>query len=185
MKLESNFRVKLPSGVFASLLLACLAGITFAGQPSSSSSQDLDAEIQSLKKDVLSLNRDLFILEEELLFPSNTQVAVFVSLDVGEFFALDSVQLKVDNKQVASYLYTEREVKALHRGGVQRLYMGNLKSGEHELIAVFTGKGPHGRDYRRGATYVFEKGLGPRFVELKIIDDESSEQPEFSIKDWE
>ena len=104
---------------------------------------------------------------------------------MGNFFALDSVQLKVDNKQVASYLYTEREVKALHRGGVQRLYMGHLKAGEHELIAVFTGKGPHGRDYRRGSAYVFEKGPGPRFVELKIVDDESSEQPEFSIKDWE
>ena len=185
MKLESNYRVKLTSRIMTALLLACLAGIGFAGQPPGASSQALDAEIQSLKKDVLSLNRDLFILEEELLFPSSTQVAVFVSLDVGEFFALDSVQLKVDNKQVANYLYTEREVKALHRGGVQRLYMGNLKAGEHELIAVFTGKGPHGRDYRRGATYVFEKGLGPRFVELKIIDDESSQQPEFSIKDWE
>lgn len=182
MKLESIFRVKLSSGVFAALLLASLAGVTTAGE---SPSENLDAELQSLKKDALSLNRDLFVLEEELLFPSSTQVAVFVSLDVGKFFALDSVQLKVDEKPVASYLYTEREVKALHRGGVQRLYMGNLKAGEHELIAVFTGKGPHGRDYRRGAAYVFEKGLGPRFVELKIIDDASSEQPEFSIKDWE
>jgi hypothetical protein len=95
MKLESIFRVKLSSGVFAVLLLASLAGVTTAGE---SSSKNLDAELQSLKKDALSLNRDLFVLEEELLFPSSTQVAVFVSLDVGKFFALDSVQLKVDEK---------------------------------------------------------------------------------------
>ena len=147
--------------------------------------QSLDADIQSLKQDVLALNRDLFVLEEELLFPSSTQVAVFVSLDVGEFFALDSVQLKVNDKVVSNYLYTEREVQALHRGGVQRLYMGNLKAGEHELIAIYTGKGPHGRDYRRGATHVVRKGLGPKFVELQIVDNPSSEQPDFSIKEWE
>ncbi len=148
-------------------------------------SVSLDTEIQSLKKQVLALNRSLFMLEEELLFPANTQVAVFVSLDIGEFFALDSIQLKIDNKVVTNYLYTKREVEALHRGGVQRLYMGNLKSGEHELIAIFTGKGPNGRDYRRGADLVINKGLGARFVELKIVDNESSEQPDFSIREWE
>ena len=148
-------------------------------------SQSLDAEVQSLKQDVLALNRDLFILEEELLYPANTQLAVFVSLDVGEFFKLDSVQLKVDDKVVSNYLYTQREVDALHRGGIQRLYMGNLKAGEHELVAIYTGMGPKGRDYRRGANLVINKSLGAKFVELKIIDNPSSEQPDFSIREWE
>ncbi|MCK5383635.1 MAG: AraC family transcriptional regulator [Gammaproteobacteria bacterium] len=145
----------------------------------------LDEEIQSLKQDIVALNRSLFMLEEELLFPSNTQVAVFLSMDVGEFFSLDSVQLKIDNKVVTNYLYTRREVEALHRGGVQRLYMGNLKSGEHEVIATFTGKGPNGRDYRRGAELVVNKSLGARFVELTIVDNNSSEQPDFSVREWE
>ena len=145
----------------------------------------LDEEIQSLKQQVLALNRSLFMLEEELLFPSSTQIAVFVSMDIGDFFSLDSVQLKIDNKVVSNYLYTRREVEALHRGGVHRLYMGNLKTGEHELVAIFTGKGPNGRDYRRGAELVVNKSLGARFVELKIVDNESSEQPDFSIKEWE
>src|SRR6476620_5156569 len=92
----------------------------------------LDADVQDLKKQVLDLNRDLFLLEEELLFPSNTQTAVFVSMDVGEFFGLDSVELKIDDKTVANYLYTERESEALIKGGVQRLFIGNLKAGEHE-----------------------------------------------------
>ncbi len=82
------------------------------------------------------------MLEEELLFPANTQVAVFVSMDVGDFFALDSVTLKIDNHEVSNYLYTPREVAALLKGGVQRLYVGNLKAGAHELVALFTGKGP-------------------------------------------
>lgn len=159
------------------------------GSPAPAAADDsfksLDEEVQSLKKEVLDLNRELFVLEEDLLFPANTQVAVFVSMDVGEFFALDSVTLKVDNKEVANYLYTEREAQALLKGGVHRVYIGNLKAGEHELIALFTGQGPNARDYRRGATIKLEKGVGAKYVELKISDRAVKAQPEFIVKEWE
>jgi len=145
----------------------------------------LDQEVQDLKKDVVDLNRDLFVLEEDLLFPANTQVAVFVSLDVGDFFALDSVELKIDQKEVANYLYTPREAEALLKGGVHRLYLGNLKVGSHELVALFSGKGPNERDYQRGATLKFDKGIGAKYLELKINDRQRKQQPEFEIKDWE
>ncbi len=145
----------------------------------------LDEDVQGLKKQVLDLNRDLFLLEEELLFPSNTQTAVFVAMDVGEFFGLDSVELKIDNKAVANYLYTEREASALVKGGVQRLYIGNLKAGDHELVAVFTGGGPHTRDYRRATSVKFEKGIGPKYIELTISDKVTKLQPEFVVKEWE
>lgn len=147
--------------------------------------QSLDRDVQDLKKEVLDLNRDLFLLEEELLFPANSQVAFFISMDVGEYFELDSVNLKIDGKEVANYLYTEREIGALIRGGVQRVHMANLKTGDHELIAVFTGKGPHTRDYRRGATMSFNKGIGAKYLELEITDRVVKQQPEFVIKEWE
>ena len=147
--------------------------------------KSLDQEVQSLKKEVLDLNRELFVLEEELLFPANTQVAVFVSMDVGEYFAIDSVTLKLDNKEVANYLYTEREAQALLKGGVHRVFIGNLKAGDHELVAVFTGQGPHARDYRRGATVKLTKGVGAKYVELKISDRAAKAQPEFVVKEWE
>jgi hypothetical protein len=145
----------------------------------------LDQEVQGLKKDVIDLNKDLFVLEEELLFPANTQVAVYVSMDVGAFFALDSVTVKIDNKEVKNYLYTAREADALLKGGVQQIYLGNLKVGKHELVAFFTGKGPVERNYRRGATINFTKGVGAKYLELKITDKLAKHQPEFTIKDWE
>jgi hypothetical protein len=147
--------------------------------------RSLDEEVQDLKKLAVDLNRDLFLLEEELLFPASTQVSVFVSMDVGEFFALDSIEVQLDGKDIASYLYTNREVDALHRGGVQRLFAGNLRVGDHELVAFFTGDGPHERAYRRGATLTFEKGIGPKYIELKIADSESRLQPEFVVVEWE
>jgi hypothetical protein len=151
----------------------------------SADTRGLDQDIQGLKKDVVDLNKDLFLLEEELLFPANTQVAVFLSVDVGDFFALDSVQLKIDQKEVINYLYTPREVEALLKGGVQRLYLGNLKVGSHELVAFFNGKGPNDRAYKRGASIHFEKGVGAKYLELKIDDRQKKLQPEFEIKDWE
>ena len=168
--------------VFA-LLAAPLAAMPSEGD--TASLKTVDQDVQALKKQLIELNRDLFKLEEELLYPASTQVAVFLSVDVGTFFALDSVTLKVDDKEVANYLYTDREVQALHRGGVQKLYLGNLKAGSHEIVAFFTGKGPHERDYRRGTTLKVDKTVGAKYVELRISDREASLQPEFVVRQWE
>jgi hypothetical protein len=168
------------------LLLPFILGILAANVNAAENTDEaLESSIESLKKEVLSLNRDLFILEEDLLFPANTQFSIFLSMNTDKLFTLDSVQLRIDDKNVANHLYTERELAALNRGGVQRLYIGNLPSGEHEIVAVFTGIGPNGRDYRRGKTIVVEKTTEPQFVEFAIEGDISKEQPEFNARVWE
>lgn len=176
--------------LFMTLLLggniSWAAGTATPNTPSSDKSvTTMDTRIQDLKKQTLDLNRDLFLLEQDLLFPANTQFSVFVSMDVGLMFDLDSVQLKLDGKVVGNHLYTEREIKALRRGGVQRFYIGNLTSGEHDLVAFFVGKGPKDRDYKRGATLKITKGPSAQFVELKITANQSKLQPEFKAKVWE
>ena len=145
----------------------------------------LEKQVQDLKKEVLDLNKELFILEEDLLFPANTQFSIFLSMDIGQLFDLDSVEINVDGKNISNHLYTEREINALKRGGVQRIYLGNITSGKHELVAFFTGKGPSKRDFKRGTTIEIEKTSSPLFVELKIIDNLSKQQPEFQTKVWE
>lgn len=141
-------------------------------------------QVESLKESVLTLNRDLLILEEELLYPASSQVAVYVSMDLGAFFALDGIKLEIDNKLVASELYTDKQTKALFRGGVQRLYLGNLKAGTHEISAFFTGRGPQ-QDYKRGAKVVITKAQEPVVLELRIIDSSAQLQPVFDIKQWQ
>jgi hypothetical protein len=173
------------AGAAAADAAAADAAAAGAANGSQGDVKTLDQEVQGLKKDVIDLNKDLFVLQEELLFPANTQVAVYISMDVGAFFALDSVQVKIDNKEVKNYLYTAREADALLKGGVQQIYLGNLKVGKHELVAFFNGKGPIERDYKRGATITFDKGVGAKYLELKITDRVPKHQPEFLIKDWE
>jgi hypothetical protein len=167
---------------------AVVSAVPPAGAASAAAAKpgaSLDDRVQDLKGDVIRLNRDLLVLEEELLFPANTQVALFVSMDVGKLFSLDSVQIKLNDKVVTNYLYTPLEVQALHRGGVQRVYMGNLRAGEHQIVAFFTGQGPHERDYKRGATVKFEKGTEPKYIELRIKDSTGKLQPEFDVKVWQ
>jgi hypothetical protein len=185
MTIRSNRIFRAARHVLEALTLT--AGLAMAAEPAKmqpQAPQSLDTRIQSLKQEAMELNRDLLVLEEELLFPASTQMAVFVSMDIGTLFDLDSVQLKLDDSVVTNYLYTEREAQALHRGGVQRLYMGNLRAGKHELVAVFTGKGPRWRDYRRGTTLTFDKGTDPKYIELQIRDETRGQQPEFRVKEW-
>lgn len=158
---------------------------SFAQAAKKSEFKSLDSRVQNLKKEVLQLNQELFTLEEELLFPANTQVAVFLSLDVGKFFKLDSVQLKIDNKVITNYLYTQREIEALEKGGVQRLYVGNFRSGKHELVAFVRGKGPKGRDYRLATNVNFTKKADPKYIELRILDIQGKKQPKFDVKVWQ
>ena len=160
-----------------------------AAVPSSSTTAEsvqqpaVTPQVENLKVSVLNLNRDLLILEEELLYPPSNQIAVYLSMDLGQFFNLDAVKLEIDNKLVASELYTEKQISALFRGGVQRLYIGNLKAGEHEISAFFTGRGPQ-QDYKRGAKLVVSKAQTPLVLELKIIDSTAQLQPTFKIKEW-
>lgn len=141
--------------------------------------------VEELKKKVIRLNRDLFILEEDLLFPASTQFAVFLSLDTGEFLKLDAVKLKLNDDTVASHLYTERQLKALQRGGMQRLHIGNLKTGSHEVTVFVEGIGPDNRAYKQAATMEFEKGTGTAALEVRIRDRSSNYQPEVAIVEWE
>ncbi|HEY0820660.1 MAG TPA: AraC family transcriptional regulator [Rhizobacter sp.] len=174
-----------PAAAASAPAVAASAPAAASAASAPASAVALDTRVQEAKADVIKLNRDLLVLEEELLFPANTQVAVFVSMDVGKLFELESVQIKLDDKVVANYLYTPAEVKALHRGGVQRLYLGNLKAGAHEIVALFTGGGPHFRDYKRGATVKFDKGTEPKYIELQIKDSQGKLQPEFQVKVWQ
>ena len=145
---------------------------------------DLDKQAQQITQQVIELNKELLVLQEELVFPDNSQIAVFLSMDVGVLFQLESVNVKIDGKTVANHLYDRREVDALYRGGVQRLFLGNLKVGKHDLTATYTGIGPHKRPYLRSEHTNFEKTEKARYLELIINDVKRKRQPEFFIKQW-
>jgi hypothetical protein len=159
-------------------MMATAAGTASAQTP-------ISEQIENLKQQVIQLNRDLFILEEDLLYPPSTQIAVYVSVESDYFFNLDSIKLKIDGEVVTHYLYTEKQINAFAKGGVQRLYMGNVNQGEHQATAVFLGKGPNNREYKRAVSANFEKDDDAKVLQIKIVANSSKEQPEFVISEIE
>ena len=153
-------------------------------QESAQVSNSINNDIEQLKKQVLQLNRELFILEEDLLFPASTQVAVFVSVDVGRFFTLDSVELKLNDKEVAGFLYTQRQRQSLEQGGIQELFKGNVKSGEHQLTAIFIGQDHENRQVKRAISYQFNKDDEAIMIELKLEDNTKKLQTDVVVEEW-
>jgi len=168
---------RIANGIWLLLMLLVCSANVWADETKST---ELDVEMENVKKALVELKRDLVILEEDLLFPASSQVSVFLTIDMGELFQLDSVTLKLNGKEVTHHLYTEKQVDALHRGGVQKLYVGNVKQGDNRITAFFTGRGPSGRDFRRATTVDFEKSFEPTFIALAITDETADYQPDFT-----
>lgn len=128
----------------------------------------LDEQVQEIKSDVLAIAAELNLLEEKLLYPSQTQIAVFVSLAEGEPFRLDSVDLRLGDQEIAHHLYSFKELEALRLGGVQRLFTGNIRTGAHQLQVSFNGKSEQGDVFQQSDSYRVDKGIGPKIVEITL-----------------
>jgi len=155
------------------LALCLLSGLAVSAEEvSNARMRSLDEQVQEIKSDVLSIAAELSGLEEKLLYPSDTQVALFISLAEDEKSRLDSVRIQIDGELVAHHLYSFKELEALKRGGVQRIYTGNLPTGEHRLDVSVSGKLPSGRDFSGTETFSIEKEVGPKLVGIELAANE-------------
>jgi len=143
----------------------------------------LDEQIQEIKSDVLSISAELSLLEEKLLFPSGTEVAIFVLLAKGDSMRLDAVRLQIDGKPVAHYIYSFKELEALRKGGVQRIYVGNVATGDHQLEVVVEGKQKSGADFSRTEHFAFRKDVKPKLVGLTLAGPDSGAAP-IALGEW-
>ncbi len=157
--------------------LLLLSGFTNAEQVSKEQIKGLDEQVQDIKKDVLGISAELNLLEEKLLFPSNSQVSIFVSVEKDAGFQPDAVQLKLDERDVAHHIYSFKEVEALLAGAVQRIYTGNIRTGDHSVQISIVGNS-EGSKETQTTTHTITKGVGPKFVEISF----SSSGTE--IKNW-
>ncbi|MDX5299999.1 MAG: AraC family transcriptional regulator [Gammaproteobacteria bacterium] len=163
-------------GWIAGILLVLMSGTAMA--------ETLDEQIARLKADVVDINTSLYRLEQELLNPADTQLAVYMSLSAAEYFLVDAVELSLNGKMAESHLYTEQERKALSRGGVQRLYIGNIAAGTHKLTAVLNGKGVNDRYFRKSFDFQIRKEQDARQLELVITADPPTYEPVVKLKSW-
>jgi hypothetical protein len=143
----------------------------------------LDEQVQEIKTDVLAIAAELNRLEEKLLYPSDTQIAIFVSVASGEKFRLDAVDIELDGKSAAHHLYTFKELEALQKGGVQRIYVGNVRTGEHALRVTVMGKSEGGSDFQREESFKITKNIGPKLVGVALAGTGIGSKT-ITLKDW-
>ena len=163
----------LPTGSMARVfaifaLLLCLSSVGWAQQNDQQQLRGLDEQVQEIKSDVLSISAELSRLEEKLLYPSGTQVAVFVSLAAGDQMRLDAVRIQIDGKLVAHHIYSFKELEALRKGGVQRIYVGNVATGDHQLEVLVNAKLEGGADFSRTERFTIRKEVKPKLVGLTL-----------------
>lgn len=168
------------------VILAFLALLYAAASPAQDNYREqmkgLDEQVQEIKSDVLSIAQELSRLEERLLYPSNTQLALFIALAKGEALRLDAVQIRIDGHPVAHYIYSFKELDALQKGGVQRIYTGNIPSGSHQLEVSVIGKLQGGKDYAQTERFTIDKGVEPKLVGISLAGP-ASDKP-IEVADW-
>ena len=165
-------------------LLLCLGTAHGLGQQNDQQQmRGLDEEVQEIKSDVLRIAEELRRLEEKLLYPSGTQVAIFIALARGDQMRLDAVRLQIDGKLVAHYIYSSKELEALRKGGVQRIYVGNVATGDHQLEVLVDGKQQGGADFSRTERFAFRKEVKPKLVGLTLAGPDSGTAP-IALGEW-
>jgi hypothetical protein len=169
--------------VVISALLCFCARPSPADENARAQMKGLDEQVQEVKSDVLSIAAELNQLEEKLLYPSDTHLAVFVSMAQGETLRLDAVQIHIDGQLATHYIYSFKELDALRRGGVQRIYSGNIATGAHELQVVVSGKLANGKDYNQTERFPFTKEIKPKLIGVTFAGPDGP-QPGIHLGDW-
>src|SRR5437762_6297327 len=174
----------LAARAFVFALLLCLGSLHgWAQKNDQQRLRGLDEQVQEIKSDVLGIAQELNQLEEKLLYPSGTQVAIFVALAKGDQMRLDAVRLQIDGQLVAQHIYTFKELEALRKGGVQRIYVGNVATGDHKLEVLVDGKLEGGADFSRTGEFTFRKEVKPKLVGLTLAGPRSGTNP-ITLGDW-
>ena len=174
---------KLMRRFFPSLLLCASVVSLNAQELSGGEMRSLDGQVQEIKSDVLSIASELSILEERLLYPSNTQIAVFVSIGKDEDFRLDAIQLEINGEFATHHIYSFNELEALQKGGVQRIYTGNIPTGDHRLNVTMMGKLKSGADFTESDNFMFAKGVKPKALGVTLAGPGLGENV-IQVGDW-
>lgn len=158
--------------VIRSILLTALLTAPLASSQAQELSNDdirsLDDQVQDAKSVALSIAAELNILEERLLYPSGTQVSIYLSVARQADIQPSAVAIHINGEPVTNHIYSVKELEALQKGGVQKLYVGNVVEGRHELRVTITGALVDGTDFAETGQHMFTKDVEPKALSIRL-----------------
>jgi hypothetical protein len=166
-----------------------LLGLATAVSRSDEGSQEphfarIDQEVQAIKQEILDINRDLSSLEEELLYPPEHRLTVFLSLSSGTTMDLKVLRIHLGGDTLVHHEYSNAEMEALRKGGVHKAYIGRIQKGEHVLQVQLSGTGRKDRVFDIVNDATFTKRQNAKYVELRVSESSLARVPRLTIESW-
>jgi|GEM_PF-4690091 len=158
------------------------------GSPSqtpANESMDKPLNHEELKESIIELNAEFKNLEESLLYPAASQVGIYLSTNVGQFFQIENVEVRLNQQPLVGFLYTPEQRAALEKGGIHGIETMNLPAGEHELVVTLIGQDQAGESLKRGITHTFTKTDQAIGLEIQIVDNVKSKSADIGIREWD
>ncbi len=145
----------------------------------------INASVNAENTESSSTKNEITELQEILLNPDASQLAVLLSVNSPTTLTLNSVSIFLDKKEIKTYLYSERESQALLKNAMQKIYVGKLSEGEHTIKAQLSAIDENKLSHTISSSSKFTKTTVTTYVELDISKTEQQELPILNIKIWE
>jgi hypothetical protein len=118
-----------------------------------------------------------------MLYPDANQLAVYLSVDSGERFTISQVKLRVNAREMALIQYDDIQMDAFNRGGIERIFIGNIEVGDHTVTAIISGEANNGQKMKRAVSQQFSKSANANVLELSVSYNRKLRQPQFNLEE--
>ena len=71
----------------------------------------------------------------------------------------------------------------MQNGGVQKIYTGNLTTGDHQLSVTMIGKLKNGKKFNESGSFVFTKGIKPKVLGITLAGPGFGTD-RIQVRDW-
>jgi len=78
------------------------------------------------------------------------------------------VKIEIDGELATHHIYSYKELEALQKGGVQRIYTGNVPTGDHQLSVTMVGQLKNGAEFNKTDQFSFAKGVEPKALGITL-----------------
>ena len=154
------------------VMFATLAALGSSGAGAEASYREqmkgLDEQVQEIKTDVLGIAAELSRLEEKLLYPSNTQLAIFVSLAEGDTFRLDSCRSTSTASSSRTTSTASRSSRRCSTAACSASTPATCRPATTRSRSRSTARSTGGDDFNSTETFPFDKGVEPKLLGIAL-----------------
>jgi hypothetical protein len=148
----------------------------------------LDQQIQALKDEIIEFTREAQSVEDDVLFPPQTRLDVYLGVKVSGLLMKD-VSVTLDDRPTETRNYQDKDARAMLSDlNLDRLLRANVAVGAHRVRVAFTAQMVDAKADAPPITdsyeAIFDKTVTPAELEFVISRPTRFAKPRLSMKQW-